>query len=135
MADTSLCRLFLFFAYEQRKVNPCFHDGRQEGYKLCCFSALVMLLRYLTHKVYSQLIKVYRKNIFSVSSMFTALTKNLNVSSTSLIIHFYNLGATCSPIKFLIVVKYTGHDIAEKTSSALKQSAMTSNHYPTTSTL
>lgn len=53
MADTSSCRLFLFFAHQQRKANPCFHDGRQEGHKLCCFLTLLMLLCYVTHIKYT----------------------------------------------------------------------------------
>lgn len=43
MADTSSYRLFLFSAHQQGKANPCFHDGRQEGHKLCCFLTLLML--------------------------------------------------------------------------------------------
>ncbi len=53
MADTSSCRLFLFSAHQQRKANPCFHDGRQEGHKLCCFLTLLMLLCYVTHIKYT----------------------------------------------------------------------------------
>lgn len=37
MADTSSRRLFLFSAHQQREANSCFHDGRQEGRKMCCF--------------------------------------------------------------------------------------------------
>lgn len=40
MADTSSCRLFLFFAQQRRKANPCFNDSRQEGHKLCSFVTL-----------------------------------------------------------------------------------------------
>lgn len=48
MVDTSSRRLFLFSAHQQSKANPCFHDGRQGGHKVCCFLTFFMLLRYVT---------------------------------------------------------------------------------------
>lgn len=54
MADTSSCRLFLFSAHQQRKPNPRFHDGRQEGHKLCCFLTLLMSLCYVNHIKYTK---------------------------------------------------------------------------------
>lgn len=47
MANTSSRRLFLFSAHQKCKANSCFHDGRQEGHKLCCLLPLLLLLGHM----------------------------------------------------------------------------------------